>query len=232
MAVAALRPDRAARPLRRREFRPLPKPYRSFRAGTVFRNEKPGPGRFRQFMQFDADTVGAARVAADAEMCMMAADTLERARHRARRLRHQGQQPQGARRGDGGDRARRAGERGPAAHRAAGDGQVRQVRRGGRAPAARRRAQGRERRLHQGRGARRRSRSAEVLAVLDAKGRRQREHARAARPAFGDAARARGRRGAARDRAISSAAMPTASASTRPSCAASNITPARSSRPS
>ncbi len=38
----------------------LPKPYRSFRAGTVFRNEKPGPGRFRQFMQFDADTVGAA----------------------------------------------------------------------------------------------------------------------------------------------------------------------------
>jgi histidyl-tRNA synthetase len=44
----------------------------------VFRNEKPGPGRFRQFMQFDADTVGAASVAADAEICMMAADTLER----------------------------------------------------------------------------------------------------------------------------------------------------------
>ena len=55
----------------------LPKPYRSFRAGTVFRNEKPGPGRFRQFMQFDADTVGSASIAADAEMCMMAADTLE-----------------------------------------------------------------------------------------------------------------------------------------------------------
>jgi histidyl-tRNA synthetase len=55
----------------------LPKPYRSYRAGFVFRNEKPGPGRFRQFMQFDADTVGAASVAADAEMCMMAADTLE-----------------------------------------------------------------------------------------------------------------------------------------------------------
>ena len=44
----------------------------------VVGNEKPGPGRFRQFMQFDADTVGAASVAADAEMCMMAADTLER----------------------------------------------------------------------------------------------------------------------------------------------------------
>ncbi|MBH0238213.1 histidine--tRNA ligase [Methylobrevis albus] len=55
----------------------LPKPYRSYRAGWVFRNEKPGPGRFRQFMQFDADTVGAASVAADAEMCMMMADTLE-----------------------------------------------------------------------------------------------------------------------------------------------------------
>jgi histidyl-tRNA synthetase len=55
----------------------LPKPYRSYRAGWVFRNEKPGPGRFRQFMQFDADTVGAAGPEADAEMCMMAADTLE-----------------------------------------------------------------------------------------------------------------------------------------------------------
>ena len=59
-------------------FDKLPKPYRSYRVGTVFRNEKPGPGRFRQFMQFDADTVGSASVAADAEMCMMAADTLER----------------------------------------------------------------------------------------------------------------------------------------------------------
>ncbi|MEM1288624.1 MAG: histidine--tRNA ligase [Pseudomonadota bacterium] len=55
----------------------LPKPYRSYRAGYVFRNEKPGPGRFRQFMQFDADTVGAPGVQADAEMCMMMADTME-----------------------------------------------------------------------------------------------------------------------------------------------------------
>jgi histidyl-tRNA synthetase len=52
-------------------------PYRSYRAGYVFRNEKPGPGRFRQFMQFDADTVGSASMAADAEMCMLAADTME-----------------------------------------------------------------------------------------------------------------------------------------------------------
>jgi histidyl-tRNA synthetase len=58
-------------------FDSLPKPYRSYREGYVYRNEKPGPGRFRQFMQFDADTVGSASPAADAEMCMMAADTME-----------------------------------------------------------------------------------------------------------------------------------------------------------
>jgi histidyl-tRNA synthetase len=58
-------------------FQNLAMPYRSYRYGWVFRNEKPGPGRFRQFMQFDADTVGAASMAADAEMCMLAADTME-----------------------------------------------------------------------------------------------------------------------------------------------------------
>jgi histidyl-tRNA synthetase len=58
-------------------FDALPKPYRSYREGWVFRNEKPGPGRYRQFMQFDADTVGSASMAADAEICMMAADTME-----------------------------------------------------------------------------------------------------------------------------------------------------------
>ncbi len=55
----------------------LPTPFRSYRQGWVFRNEKPGPGRFRQFMQFDADTVGSSSPAADAEVCMMAADTME-----------------------------------------------------------------------------------------------------------------------------------------------------------
>ncbi|NDV86093.1 histidine--tRNA ligase [Aurantimonas aggregata] len=58
-------------------YETLPKPYRSYRAGHVFRNEKPGPGRFRQFMQFDADIVGAPNVSADAEMAMMMADTME-----------------------------------------------------------------------------------------------------------------------------------------------------------
>ena len=58
-------------------FETLPKPYRTYRQGYVFRNEKPGPGRFRQFMQFDADTVGAAGPEADAEICMMMADTMD-----------------------------------------------------------------------------------------------------------------------------------------------------------
>ena len=58
-------------------FNTLQLPFRTYRSGWVFRNEKPGPGRFRQFMQFDADTVGAPGVQADAEMCMMMADTME-----------------------------------------------------------------------------------------------------------------------------------------------------------
>ena len=55
----------------------LPKPYRSYRSGYVYRNEKPAPGRFRQFMQFDVDTVGTNSPDADAEMCMMACAMLE-----------------------------------------------------------------------------------------------------------------------------------------------------------
>jgi histidyl-tRNA synthetase len=58
-------------------YQSLPKPFRRYQVGPVWRNEKPGPGRFRQFTQFDADTVGASSVAADAELCMLAADTLE-----------------------------------------------------------------------------------------------------------------------------------------------------------
>src|SRR5262245_15369466 len=58
-------------------FERLPKPFRRYQGGPVWRNEKPGPGRFRQFMQFDADTVGTDNIAADAEICMLAADALE-----------------------------------------------------------------------------------------------------------------------------------------------------------
>src|SRR6476659_5670570 len=58
-------------------FQSLPKPFRRYQVGPVWRNEKPGPGRFRQFTQFDADTVGASTVASDAELCMLSAYTLE-----------------------------------------------------------------------------------------------------------------------------------------------------------
>ncbi|KFI30586.1 histidine--tRNA ligase [Haematobacter massiliensis] len=75
----ALRYDMTA-PLARvaAQFRnDLPSPYRRYAMGPVWRNEKPGPGRFRQFYQCDADTVGSASVAADAEICAMLSDTLE-----------------------------------------------------------------------------------------------------------------------------------------------------------
>jgi len=58
-------------------FQELAKPFRRYQIGTVFRNDKPGPGRFREFIQCDADTVGTSSPAADAEMVMMFADTLE-----------------------------------------------------------------------------------------------------------------------------------------------------------
>ncbi len=58
-------------------FQTLPKPFRRYAVGTVWRNEKPGPGRFREFTQFDADTVGSNAPSADAELLMMLADTYE-----------------------------------------------------------------------------------------------------------------------------------------------------------
>ncbi len=58
-------------------FQNLPKPFRRYQTGTVWRNEKPGPGRYREFTQFDADTVGSASASADAELLMMLCDALE-----------------------------------------------------------------------------------------------------------------------------------------------------------
>src|SRR5262249_24021308 len=58
-------------------FQNLPKPFRRYQTGSVWRNEKTGPGRFREFTQFDADTVGTNSPAADAELLMMVADTLD-----------------------------------------------------------------------------------------------------------------------------------------------------------
>src|SRR5256714_5059645 len=60
-------------------FQSLPKPFRRYQVGSVWRNEKPGPGRYREFTQFDADTVGSASPAADAELLMMTCDALEAA---------------------------------------------------------------------------------------------------------------------------------------------------------
>jgi len=57
----------------------LAKPYRRYAAGPVWRNEKPGPGRFREFLQCDADTVGASGAHADAEMIAMAAEAMRAA---------------------------------------------------------------------------------------------------------------------------------------------------------
>lgn len=54
----------------------LPKPFRRYSIGPVWRNEKPGPGRFREFLQCDADTVGSPKAAADAEIIAMMADGL------------------------------------------------------------------------------------------------------------------------------------------------------------
>src|SRR5690242_15826931 len=58
-------------------FQTLPKPFRRYQTGSVWRNEKPGPGRYREFTQFDADIVGTNNPAADAELLMMLADTLD-----------------------------------------------------------------------------------------------------------------------------------------------------------
>ena len=60
-----------------KNFQELPKPYKRYQLGTVWRNEKPGPGRFREFIQFDADFVGTRNLQADAELCIMISDILE-----------------------------------------------------------------------------------------------------------------------------------------------------------
>ncbi len=57
-------------------FDALPKPFRRYAVGPVWRNEKPGPGRYRQFTQCDADTVGAPSPHADAEMCTLFAKVI------------------------------------------------------------------------------------------------------------------------------------------------------------
>ena len=81
----------------------LPSPYRRYAVGPVWRNEKPGPGRYRQFYQCDADTVGTPHVAADAEICMMLSDVFEKLGP-GRQVRDPGEQPESSEWGDGGHR--------------------------------------------------------------------------------------------------------------------------------
>jgi len=61
-----------------KNFLEIPKPFKRYQLGTVWRNEKPGPGRFREFLQFDADFVGTNSLQADAELCVMISEILEK----------------------------------------------------------------------------------------------------------------------------------------------------------
>ena len=56
----------------------IPKPFKRYQLGTVWRNEKPGPGRYREFLQFDADFVGTKNLQADAELCILISEILEK----------------------------------------------------------------------------------------------------------------------------------------------------------
>ena len=61
-----------------RNYLEIPKPFKRYQLGTVWRNEKPGPGRFREFQQFDADFVGTKNLMADAELCLMMSEILKK----------------------------------------------------------------------------------------------------------------------------------------------------------
>jgi histidyl-tRNA synthetase len=183
----------------------LPTPYRRYAMGPVWRNEKPGPGRFRQFYQCDADTVGAASVAADAEICAMLADALEAVgiprgdyivRVNNRKVLNGVLEVAGVL-----DPADPTVSRG-ARHRAARHRQARQgwARRGC-ARAAGRGPQGRERGFHRRGGAERRA-GRHRHGFMDAKRARHRrgDAGAAARPGRGSVGRRRGRGRAGTDR--------------------------------
>ena len=59
-----------------KNFDSLPRPFKRFQLGTVWRNEKPGPGRFREFLQFDADYIGTSNLFSDAELCFLISEIL------------------------------------------------------------------------------------------------------------------------------------------------------------
>ena len=61
-----------------KNFNQISKPFKRYQLGTVWRNEKPGPGRYREFLQFDADYVGTKNLQADAELCVLISEILEK----------------------------------------------------------------------------------------------------------------------------------------------------------
>ena len=61
-----------------KNYNELPKPFKRYQLGTVWRNEKPGPGRYREFLQFDADYIGTKNPMADAELCVLVSEILEK----------------------------------------------------------------------------------------------------------------------------------------------------------
>lgn len=61
-----------------KNFDNLSRPFKRYQLGTVWRNEKPGPGRFREFLQFDADYVGTNNLLADSELCVLISEVLEK----------------------------------------------------------------------------------------------------------------------------------------------------------
>ena len=61
-----------------KNYQEIAKPFKRYQLGTVWRNEKPGPGRFREFLQFDADFVGTKNLQADAELCVLISEILEK----------------------------------------------------------------------------------------------------------------------------------------------------------
>ena len=54
----------------------LPRPFKRYQTGKVWRGEKPQAGRFREFVQFDADIIGSEKMSADAEIIALMYETM------------------------------------------------------------------------------------------------------------------------------------------------------------
>ncbi|MDH4069181.1 MAG: histidine--tRNA ligase [Ignavibacteria bacterium] len=58
------------------QYPEIPLPFRRYQVAPVWRADKPDPGRFREFLQFDLDSVGTPSMQADAEIIAGMHDTL------------------------------------------------------------------------------------------------------------------------------------------------------------